>query len=68
VQGSVEFESLSDDGDEHVDGDRDPDLGLHGVLGSAEEAFDPKMLLDPLEEEFDLPAALAKRANRQSWS
>ena len=34
----------------------DPDLGQHGVAGGAEEALDPEVLLDPLEEEFDLPA------------
>jgi hypothetical protein len=33
-------------------------LRLHRVVRRAVEPFDPKMLLDPLEEKFDLPAAL----------
>lgn len=37
--------------------DGDPDLRLDGVLRRAEEGLDPQMLLDPLEEEFHLPAA-----------
>ena len=32
------------------------DLGFDGVLGSSEEAFDAQVLLDPFEEQFDLPA------------
>ena len=56
-RGSLGFQSLFDDGDEHVDRDGDPDLRLHGVLGCAEELLDPQMLLDPFEEQLDLPAA-----------
>ena len=37
-----------------------PDLGLDGVLGGAEEAFDLEVLLDPFEEQLDLPAAFVK--------
>ena len=33
-----------------------PYLRVHGVLGSAVESFDVKMLLDPFEEQFYLPA------------
>src|SRR5258708_23851021 len=65
MEGSGEIEPLLDDGDEHVNRDRDPDLGFYSVLGSAEEALDPEMLFDPLEKEFDLPAALVERANGQ---
>ena len=36
---------------------RRPDLGLHGVLGGSEERFDAKMLFDPFEKQFHLPAA-----------
>ena len=42
--------SLLDDGDQHVGGDCDPDLRLHGVLAGAEEGLDAQVLLDPLEE------------------
>lgn len=34
---------------------RRDDLEPDGVLGAAEEGFDPEMLFDPAEEEFDLP-------------
>src|SRR5579883_421729 len=61
----VQSELLFDDGDEHVDGDGDPHLGLHGVLRGAVEALDAQVLLDPLEEELDLPAALVERADGQ---
>lgn len=40
-----------------VDADRDPDLCAHGVLASAVKGFNAKVLLDPLEEQLDLPAA-----------
>src|SRR5580700_6222899 len=35
-------------------------LRLHRVLGAAKERFDPKVLLDPLEEQLDLPALLVQ--------
>ncbi len=50
VQVVRQFQSLLQDGDQHVDTDRDPDLGLDRVLGSAEEALDPKMLFEPAKE------------------
>ena len=37
--------------------DRDPNLGPDGVVGSAVEGLDAQVLLDPLEEELDVPAA-----------
>ncbi len=58
VEGGFQAKSFPHDGDEDVDRDGDPDLGLDGVLAGAEEGFDAEMLLDPLEEEFDLPALL----------
>lgn len=61
MQGEREVETFFDDGDEHVDGDGDPDLGFDGILGIAEEAFDAEVLFDPPEEQFDLPAALVER-------
>jgi hypothetical protein len=33
-------------------------LGLHRVGRSAVEGFDHQMMLEPLEEEFDLPTTL----------
>ena len=42
--------------DQHVSADRDPDLRLDCVLGSTQKRLDPQVLLDPFEEQFDLPA------------
>ena len=67
VERSVEGEALLDDGDEDVDRDGDPDLGLHGIFGCPEEPFDPQMLLDPFEEQFDLPATFVERADGRRW-
>ena len=44
------------DSHKHIDGYSDPDLGLHGILGGAIESLDSEMLLDPFEEQFNLPA------------
>src|SRR3990170_3669145 len=60
VQAPFDPQFLFDDGDEHVDADRDPDLRLHGVVGRAVESFDSQMLLDPFEEQLDLPTALVE--------
>lgn len=40
---------------------------LDGIPGSAEEALDTQVLLDPFEEEFHLPAALVEGADGQRW-
>lgn len=56
-EAAVDVEFLFHDGDEDVDADGDPDLGLHGVFGVAVERFDVEVLFDPFEKEFDLPAA-----------
>ena len=56
---------LFDNSDQHVSGDSAPDLRLHRVLAVADETFDAQMLLDPLEEQFDLPAAFVERGDSQ---
>jgi len=53
------------DGDQHIGGDGAPYLGLHGVFGGGKKPFDPEVLFDPLEEQFDLPAALVEGGDRQ---
>ena len=57
VEADLQGEPFSDDGDEDVDRDRDPDLCAYGVLRCAVESLDAQVLLDPLEEELDLPTA-----------
>ena len=52
---------LLDDGDEHVGADGAPDLRLHRVLAGAQKLFNSKMLLDPFEEQLDLPAVQPQR-------
>lgn len=56
---------LFNNGDQHVSGDGAPDLRFHRILAVADETFDTQMLLDPLEEQLDLPAAFVQRGNRQ---
>ena len=41
----------------------DPDLRSDGVFAGPEEALDLEVLLDPLEEQLNLPAALVNRGN-----
>ena len=59
------MQALFHDGNEHIDGYGDPDLGLHGILSGAIESLDPQMLLDPFEEQFDLPPAFVQLCDGQ---
>jgi len=56
---------LLENGDEQVHAHRDPDLSLHRVVRVAEKGFDPQMLFDPFEEQFDLPTATIQLPNGQ---
>ena len=60
VEAHVQPKPLFHDGDQHVDRDGDPDLGLHRILGGTIESLDAKMLFDPFEEEFHPPATPVK--------
>ena len=55
---------LFDNGDQHISGDGTPDLRFDRVLAVTDEAFDTQMLLDPLEEQLDLPAAFVRCGDR----
>ena len=57
---------LIETGHQKVNAECDPDLGAHGVFSCSKERFDAQVLFDPLEEEFDLPAALVDRGNGKS--
>ncbi len=59
------MQTLFNNGHQQVNRDRDPDLGAHRVLARAVEGFDAQMLLDPFEEQFDVPATLIELRNRQ---
>jgi hypothetical protein len=65
VKRDLERQALLDDRGEDVDRDGDPDLSLNGVLRSPIERLDPKVLLDPSEEQFDLPAEFIKQSDGQ---
>ena len=54
---------LFHDGDQDVDAERDPDLGFHGVVAGAVKRFDAQVLLDPAEEQFDLPTLGVERGD-----
>src|SRR5208282_584259 len=60
------MQTFFQNGDEQVNGDGAPDLGAQGVGAGAVKGFDAQMLLEPFEEQFDLPAAMIKLNNRQS--
>ena len=64
MQGKRNRELLFGDRNQQISGYGDPDLTLHGVLRTSKELVDAKMLLDPFEEQFDLPAAPIKIADR----
>ena len=51
-----QFQTFCEYRDQHVRADRDPDLRLDCVLAGAQKGLDPKVLLDPLEEQLDLPS------------
>ena len=67
VETSVEFQFFLDNGDENISTDSDPNLSLHCVLGSSIKGLDSKVLFDPLEKEFHLPAALVQLGNGQRF-
>ena len=61
------MEPLLQDGDEQVNGDGRPDLGVHGVGRGAVKGFDAQVLFEPFEEQFDLPASAIEPADGQGW-
>ena len=61
------MQTLFQDGDEEINGDGGPDLSAHRVVRGAVKGFDAQMLLDPFEEEFDLPATAIELGDGQRW-
>ena len=55
VKAPIQLQFLFDDGHKDVHADGDPDLSLYSIHTIAIESLDSQMLLDPLEEQFDLP-------------
>ena len=58
VKTPIDAEALPDDGDENINRNGDPDLGLHRILAGAVEGLDSKVLFDPFKEKFHLPSRL----------
>ena len=57
------FEVVLDDGNETICDDGNVYLYPNSIFGFSPEAFDLKMLLNPLEEQFHLPAIFVKQGN-----
>ena len=66
AQAFVDSMDLIETGHHEVNADCDPDPGSHGVLFGSKESFDAKVLHNPLEEEFNLPAAPVDGCHGQS--
>ena len=58
---------LFDNGNQNVSRHGAPDLRLDGVLAVAQELLYAQVLLDPFEEQFDLPAVLVQGRDCQWW-
>ena len=65
AQTAFDSQLLLQDGYQHVNTDRNPNLCFHGIDRRAIERLDPKILLDPLEKQFHLPAAFVQFGNGQ---
>ena len=59
------MQTFFQNGDEQIDGDGRPNLDAHRVGRGAVKGFDAQMLLDPFEEEFDLPTTSVELSDRQ---
>lgn len=69
VQADVRREcGLLSDSDQQVGDQGGDDLQLDGVFRGSQELLDPEVLLDPLEEQFDLPAGLVEIGDFDGWS
>jgi len=58
METSREVEPFFHDGHEQVDAEGNPDLGFDGIGRGAVESLDFQVLLDPAEEQFDVPSQL----------
>ena len=56
VEISRDIKALLKNGDQHINGNSDPNLAFDSIFRSPKKRFDPQMLLDPFEKKFDLPA------------
>ena len=59
----LETEPFFEDGDDGVGRHGSPDLSLDSIWGGSKEPLNPQMLLDPLEEQFNLPSLVIDRCH-----
>lgn len=59
------IQSFFHDGNKHINGDGNPNLGLHRILRRPVKRLDPQMLFDPPKEQLDLPATFVELSNGQ---
>lgn len=60
---SPKFEIVLNDSDETVGDDGNMDLDAHRIVALSSERLDLEVLLDPLEEQFDLPPVFVKESD-----
>jgi hypothetical protein len=65
VERKLQGQPLLDDRDKRVNCDGHPDLGPDGILRRPVKRFNPQVLFDPTEEQFDLPAELIELSDHQ---
>ena len=67
VGAGLDVPAFSCYGHENVNTDGYPYLGFDGVFTCPVERFDAQMLLDPFEEQFNLPTGSVKFCDDQGW-
>ena len=67
VQRMFHVEFLANNGHQHIDANRNPNLRLHRVRRSPIKRLNSQMLLDPPKEQLDLPPTFVKMRNCQCW-
>ena len=53
--------------EQQMDRDGSPDLRADRIAGGSEKALDAQVLLDPLEEELDLPTQAVQLRDGERW-
>ncbi len=56
----IQFQTLFDDGDQQVRGDRSPYLRLDRIFCCPKDRLDTQILFDPFKVQLDLPALFVK--------
>jgi hypothetical protein len=60
VDALFQLQALLHDGNQHINGDRNPDLSFNGSFRNTEKFLYSQILLDPFKEQFHLPSALVQ--------